>query len=183
MSSATNAADGPELPSAARRPPSRRRAVASSEATISSESEALPPTAQPGSSKRSRSRTDGEAEGIASPSSTDPPASGADSSASIPTVETGDTLLGKRDPKRSSQGREATARQEQVPAGLSFQQARTALDLLIAELQSGDLQVEDMLSLYQRAQAYAEHCEAVLQRIDQDVIEWDVLQQERDRNG
>ena len=70
-----------------------------------------------------------------------------------------------------------------MPAGLSFQQARTALDLLIAELQSGDLQVEDMLSLYQRAQAYAEHCEAVLQRIDQDVIEWDVLQEERDRNG
>ena len=67
-----------------------------------------------------------------------------------------------------------------VPAELSFQQARTALDLMIAELQSSDLQVEEMLSLYRRAQAYADHCEAVLQRVDQDVIEWDVLQETRE---
>ena len=67
-----------------------------------------------------------------------------------------------------------------VPPDLSFQQARTALDLLLAELQASDLQVEEMLSLYRRAQAYANHCEAVLQRIDQDVIEWDVLQETRE---
>lgn len=65
---------------------------------------------------------------------------------------------------------------EPIPPDLSYQQARTALDLLIAQLQASDLQVEEMLALYRRAQAYADHCEAVLQRVDQDVIEWDLLQ-------
>jgi exodeoxyribonuclease VII small subunit len=67
-----------------------------------------------------------------------------------------------------------------IPSDLTYQQARTALDLLIAELQASDLQVEEMLSVYRRAQAYADHCEAVLQRVDQDVIEWDLLQDPRE---
>lgn len=66
-----------------------------------------------------------------------------------------------------------------LPADLTFHQARTALDLMIAELQSSDLEVEEMLNLYRRAQAYADHCESVLQKVDQDVIEWDVLQEKR----
>lgn len=70
-----------------------------------------------------------------------------------------------------------------VPSDLSYQQARTALDLLLAELQSSDLQVEEMLSLYRRAQSYADHCQAVLQRVDQDVIEWDLLQHHQESNG
>ncbi|MFM8525595.1 MAG: exodeoxyribonuclease VII small subunit [Cyanobacteriota bacterium] len=67
-----------------------------------------------------------------------------------------------------------------MPADLSFQQARMALDLLIAELQSNDLQIEEMLNLYRRAERYADHCEAVLRKVDQDVIEWDVLQEARE---
>lgn len=87
-----------------------------------------------------------------------------------------------RSPATTDQGKtdEGASQDPVVPAELSFQQARTALDLMIAELQSSDLQVEEMLSLYRRAQAYAEHCEAVLQRVDQDVIEWDVLQETRE---
>ena len=71
----------------------------------------------------------------------------------------------------------------ELPEDLSFQQARIALDLMIAELQSSDLEVEEMLNLYRRAEAYAGHCEAVLQQVDQDVIEWDVLQESRESQG
>ena len=87
-----------------------------------------------------------------------------------------------RSPATTEKGttNEGASQDPVVPAELSFQQARTALDLMIAELQSSDLQVEEMLSLYRRAQAYADHCEAVLQRVDQDVIEWDVLQETRE---
>ncbi|WP_411877037.1 exodeoxyribonuclease VII small subunit [Vulcanococcus limneticus] len=56
---------------------------------------------------------------------------------------------------------------------LSYQEARTALELALAKLQSSELEVEDMAGLYRRAQAYAERCETVLQQVEQDVIEWD----------
>jgi exodeoxyribonuclease VII small subunit len=55
---------------------------------------------------------------------------------------------------------------------LSFQDAHTALQLTMAQLQASDLDVEQMAGLYQRARAYAAHCEAVLARVEQDVIEW-----------
>lgn len=57
--------------------------------------------------------------------------------------------------------------------GLSFNEARTALELAMAKLQSSDLEVEEMASLYRRAEAYAERCRAVLECVEQDVIEWD----------
>ena len=56
---------------------------------------------------------------------------------------------------------------------LSFNEARTALELAMAKLQSSDLEVEEMASLYRRAEAYAERCRAVLETVEQDVIEWD----------
>ena len=56
---------------------------------------------------------------------------------------------------------------------LSFNEARTALELAIGKLQTSDLEVEEMASLYQRAEAYAERCRNVLERVEQDVIEWD----------
>lgn len=58
-------------------------------------------------------------------------------------------------------------------ARLSYQEARTALELALAQLQSSALEVEEMAGLYRRAQAYAERCEAVLQHVEQDVIQWD----------
>lgn len=58
-------------------------------------------------------------------------------------------------------------------AKLSYQEARTALELALAQLQSSELEVEEMAGLYRRAQAYAERCEAVLQQVEQDVIQWD----------
>lgn len=56
---------------------------------------------------------------------------------------------------------------------LSFHQARTALELILAELQSGDLEVETMADLYRRAQLYADRCETVLKDVEQDVRRWD----------
>jgi len=56
---------------------------------------------------------------------------------------------------------------------LSFRQARTALDLTLAELQASDLEVETMATLYRRAQLYADRCEAVLRQVEQDVMQWD----------
>ena len=56
---------------------------------------------------------------------------------------------------------------------LSFNEARTALELAMAKLQSSDLEVEEMASLYRRAEAYAERCRAVLESVEQDVIEWE----------
>jgi exodeoxyribonuclease VII small subunit len=56
---------------------------------------------------------------------------------------------------------------------LSFNEARTALELAMAKLQSSDLEVEEMATLYRRAEAYANRCSAVLESVEQDVIQWD----------
>ncbi|MEB3183973.1 MAG: exodeoxyribonuclease VII small subunit [Cyanobacteriota bacterium] len=56
---------------------------------------------------------------------------------------------------------------------LSFQQARTALELILAELQGQDLEVEAMADLYRRALRYADRCEAVLREVEQNVMQWD----------
>ncbi|MFN9637085.1 MAG: exodeoxyribonuclease VII small subunit [Synechococcaceae cyanobacterium] len=58
-------------------------------------------------------------------------------------------------------------------ADLSYRQAQTALELTLAELQSGDPDVEAMGSLYRRAQAYADRCEALLEAVEQEVMQWD----------
>jgi exodeoxyribonuclease VII small subunit len=55
---------------------------------------------------------------------------------------------------------------------LSFNEARTALELAMAQLQSSELEVEQMADLYRRAEAYADRCQAVLESVEQNVIEW-----------
>jgi exodeoxyribonuclease VII small subunit len=56
---------------------------------------------------------------------------------------------------------------------LSFNEARTALELAMAKLQSSELEVEEMATLYRRAEAYANRCSDVLEGVEQEVIEWD----------
>ena len=56
---------------------------------------------------------------------------------------------------------------------LSFNEARTALELAMAKLQSSELEVEEMATLYRRAEVYANRCSAVLEGVEQEVIEWD----------
>ena len=55
---------------------------------------------------------------------------------------------------------------------LSYQQAQTALELCLAQLQSSELEVEEMAGIYRRAEAYGDRCEAVLSTVQQEVIEW-----------
>lgn len=63
---------------------------------------------------------------------------------------------------------------------LNFRQARTALDLILSELQSADLEVETMADLYRRAQRYADRCEAVLTQVEQEVLQWDPQEPEEE---
>ena len=55
---------------------------------------------------------------------------------------------------------------------LNFRQARAALDLTLSELQSSELDVEAMANLYRRALRYADRCEAVLEQVEQEVMQW-----------
>lgn len=65
---------------------------------------------------------------------------------------------------------------EDIAAELSFREAQTALELSLAELQAPDLDVEEMADLYRRASRYAERCEQLLQRVEQEVMQWDPTQ-------
>ncbi|WP_050757124.1 exodeoxyribonuclease VII small subunit [Cyanobium sp. PCC 7001] len=58
-------------------------------------------------------------------------------------------------------------------AGLSYNEARSALDLILAELQSSTLNVEEMAALHRRAQAYAQRCEQILDEVEQEILIWD----------
>lgn len=65
------------------------------------------------------------------------------------------------------------AEEEDHVADLSFSQAQTALELCLSQLQSSELDVEKMLDLYRRALNYANRCEALLDRVEQEVLQWD----------
>lgn len=62
---------------------------------------------------------------------------------------------------------------DDIASELSFREAQTALDLSLAELQAPDLDVEQMAGLYRRASRYAERCEQLLERVEQEVMQWD----------
>ena len=61
---------------------------------------------------------------------------------------------------------------DDIAADLSYTEARTALDLALAQLQATDLDVEAMAGLFQRAQSYARRCEALLAEVEQQVLLW-----------
>ena len=123
----------------------------------------------------------------------EPAAPGADGNGSKPVGakprRTRGATKAEAEPSPAGSGRRAKAAAEAAPASptgdapsedwladisrLSYQEARTALELALAKLQSSELEVEEMAGLYRRAQAYAERCEAVLQQVEQDVIQWD----------
>lgn len=63
--------------------------------------------------------------------------------------------------------------EQDIAASLSFRDAQTALELSLAELQAADLDVEEMAGLYRRASRYADRCEQLLQRVEQEVMQWD----------
>jgi exodeoxyribonuclease VII small subunit len=67
-----------------------------------------------------------------------------------------------------------------TPVGrdLSYSEAQTALELTLAQLQASDLPVETMGELYQRARGYADHCEQLLNQVEQSINVWDPEQAE-----
>jgi exodeoxyribonuclease VII small subunit len=65
------------------------------------------------------------------------------------------------------------AEQDAAAGDLSFRQAQAALELCLAQLQASDLDVEAMADLYRRARGYAEHCETILNQVEQEVMCWD----------
>jgi len=64
----------------------------------------------------------------------------------------------------------------EIAGQLSFRDAQTALELSLAALQAPDLDVEEMAGLYRRASTYADRCEQLLQRVEQEVMQWDPAQ-------
>jgi exodeoxyribonuclease VII small subunit len=62
--------------------------------------------------------------------------------------------------------------EENLAADLNFREAQMALEISLAELQAPDLDVEEMAGLYERARHYADRCEALLQRVEQEVMQW-----------
>jgi exodeoxyribonuclease VII small subunit len=60
-----------------------------------------------------------------------------------------------------------------VAEDLSYGEARTALDLTLAQLQASDLDVEAMTDLFRRAQGYARRCESLLAKVEHEVLLWD----------
>lgn len=73
----------------------------------------------------------------------------------------------------------STSDSETSPDDLNFRQAQTALELTLAQLQASDLDVEAMTDLYRRALGYADRCEALLQQVEQEVMQWDPAQPEQ----
>jgi exodeoxyribonuclease VII small subunit len=76
-------------------------------------------------------------------------------------------------PRSSSTQPSAGSPEDGGAADLTYRQAQTALELTLAELQTSDLDVEAMASLHRRALAYADRCEALLARVEQEVMQWD----------
>ena len=60
-----------------------------------------------------------------------------------------------------------------ISADLNYREAQAALELCLAQLQASDLGIEAMAGLYERAQSYARRCEQLLDRVEQEVMQWD----------
>ena len=95
-----------------------------------------------------------------------------------PNLETNHRMPRAAKTKTSQKAVEPTAHRAgdgtaDIAADLSYNEARAALELALAELQSSELDVEAMAALYQRAQAYANRCQAVLDAVEQEVLLWD----------
>lgn len=73
---------------------------------------------------------------------------------------------------RSAEPAKAEDSADAIANDLSYAEARTALDLALAQLQASDLDVEAMAGLFERAQSYARRCEALLAEVEQQVLLW-----------
>lgn len=87
--------------------------------------------------------------------------------------------MATRQPRSAAKGNTSRGKTKEeetadsIARDLSYTEARTALDLALAQLQATDLDVEAMTGLFQRAQSYARRCEALLAEVEQQVLLWD----------
>jgi len=86
-------------------------------------------------------------------------------------AEGSDNRSGER--QSSSKELQGSCQSPSIAADLSYSEAQSALELALAQLQAPDLPVEEMSGLYQRAQAYAQRCEELLESIEQTIELWD----------
>ena len=56
---------------------------------------------------------------------------------------------------------------------LSYEEALVALDLLLAELQNDSVPIEELQRHYLRGQVYLNHCEKLLESVEQAVVQLD----------
>ncbi|QPN61317.1 exodeoxyribonuclease VII small subunit [Synechococcus sp. CBW1002] len=116
--------------------------------------------------------------------SEDFPSDGTAATDPLPTTPVKGSSNLSKSPKRSGRkaaepkaaDRRASApKTDPSPSGaedLSFLQSRTALELVLAELQTSDLDVEHMAALYRRGLSYIDRCEAILEDVEQEVLQW-----------
>ena len=81
-------------------------------------------------------------------------------------------------PRARSSSRSAAASAGPSPERLSYREAQAALEQSLVELQADDLDVERMTEVYQRACAYADRCDTLLQTVEARVLLWDPDQPE-----
>jgi exodeoxyribonuclease VII small subunit len=62
---------------------------------------------------------------------------------------------------------------------LTYREAQAALEDSLVELQGEDLDVERMTEVYQRACAFADRCDTLLQTVEAQVLLWDPDQPDR----
>lgn len=79
----------------------------------------------------------------------------------------------KTNSRQPGEPHEPPPRNEPAAAGLSYNEAQTALQLTLAALQASDVDVEEMTTLYRQARGYLERCEAVLGAVEQELLLWD----------
>jgi exodeoxyribonuclease VII small subunit len=93
------------------------------------------------------------------------------------------TTAKKREPKanRSAGGETAQQSWARELSELTYNQARTALEVALGQLQSDELEVEAMADLYRRALAYSQRCEQVLQQVEQEIMQLDITDLEEDQ--
>jgi len=92
------------------------------------------------------------------------------------------TTAKKREPKANRSAGAETAQQSWARelSELTYNQARTALEVALGQLQSDELEVEAMADLYRRALAYSQRCEQVLQQVEQEIMQLNIIDLEED---
>ncbi|MFM1800598.1 MAG: hypothetical protein RLZZ117_2876 [Cyanobacteriota bacterium] len=81
-------------------------------------------------------------------------------------------------PRARTTSRAATSKGPS-PEEMTYREAQAALEQSLVELQAEDLDVERMTEVYQRACAFADRCDTLLQAVEAQVLQWDPDQPDR----